>query len=79
MMNAFVMLILTILLKNIFELRYGGQNQIIQTLGFYGFDIAFGVAIQIWASGRELHRFYPRTLQYLMESFGSIQRISIMD
>ena len=69
----------TILPKRIFQLRHGRQNQMIQALGFYGFDIAFGVAIQIWASGRKFHRFYSRALQDLMESLCAIQRISIMD
>ena len=79
LVNAFVMVILTILFKNIFKLLYRGQNQMIQTLGFYGFDIAFGVAIQIWTSRRKPHWFHADALQYLMESIGSIQRITIMD
>ena len=79
LMNSFVMIILTALGNRIFKLLYRGQNQVIQTLEFFRFDIAVRIAIQIWTSRRKPQWFHADALQYPMKSVGSIQRITIMD
>jgi hypothetical protein len=50
LMDTFMMIIRTILLNDIVKMLHGGQNQMVQTLGFDGFDKSFRVAVQIRTS-----------------------------
>ena len=74
-MNAFMMIILTVLLEGIFKLPNGRQNQMIQTFEFDGFDKAFGITIQIRTSSWEFYWLYPRALQNIMESYNTPQKL----